>query len=75
VSYKLEQRHGFSKHNPEGVAFAAAQLAAGAAAARDMIVDAWRASADMGVGHPMVSVRDIESGNGITPTRALFGAD
>ena len=32
---------------------------------RDMIVDAWRASADMGVGYPMISVRDIEAGRHI----------
>jgi hypothetical protein len=72
--YELDQRHGFSKHNPEGVAFATARLAAGASVARDMIVDTWRASAEMGVGYPMVSVHDLESGR-VTPTRALFGAD
>ncbi len=72
--YEIEHRNGFSKHNPEGVAFTTARLAAGASVLRDMIVDAWRASADMGVGYPMVRVRDIESGK-IAPTRALFGAD
>lgn len=72
--YEIEQRHGFSKHNPEGVAFATARLAAGASVARDMIVDAWRASASASVGYPMVSVHDIESGS-VPPTRALFGAD
>jgi hypothetical protein len=72
--YEMEQRLGFSKNNPEGVAFTTARLAAGASVLRDMIVDAWRASANVGVGYPMVSVRDIESGK-IAPTRALFGAD
>jgi hypothetical protein len=72
--YELEKSHGFTKQNPRGVAFATTRLAAGASAARDMIVDAWRASADMGVGYPTVSVSDIESGK-VTPTRALFGAD
>jgi hypothetical protein len=52
----------------------AARLALGATDVWDMIVNAWRASADVGVGYPMVSVRDIESGK-IAPTRALFGAD
>ena len=45
-----------------------------AAAARDMIVDAWRASVGMGVGYPMISVRDIESGKRIL-TRDDFGRD
>ncbi len=72
--YKLEKQHSFSKHNPDGVAFVAARLAIAATDVRDMTVDAWRASADMGVGYPMVSVRDIESGK-IAPTRAMFGAD
>jgi hypothetical protein len=72
--YELEKWHGFAKQNPRGVAFATARLAAGASVARDMIVDAWRASADMGVGYPMVSVHDIESGK-VTPSRVLFGAD
>ena len=49
-------------HDSEGLAFATARLAAGASVARDMIVDAWRASANVGVGYPMVSVRDIEGG-------------
>jgi hypothetical protein len=72
--YELEQRKGFAAHNAEGIAFAKVRLAAGASVARDMIVDAWRASANVGVGYPMVSVRDIESGK-IAPTRVLFGAD
>jgi lactate dehydrogenase-like 2-hydroxyacid dehydrogenase len=72
--YELEQRKGFAAHNAEGIAFATAQLAAGASVARDMNVDAWRASANVGVGYPMVNVRDIESGK-ITLTRVMFGAD
>ncbi len=63
--YELEKSGAFGDDNPAGVAFAAARLAAGAAAARDMIVDAWRASVTMGVGFPMVSVADIESGRHI----------
>jgi hypothetical protein len=42
--------------------------------ARDMILDAWLASAEAPVGYPMVNVRDIESGK-VRATRELFGAD
>ena len=45
-----------------------------AQAVRDLIVDAWLASADAPVGYPMVNVRDIESGK-VRATRELFGAD
>jgi hypothetical protein len=41
---------------------------------RDLILDAWLASANAPVGYPMVNVRDIESGK-IRATRELFGAD
>jgi hypothetical protein len=57
-----------------GMAFTTARLAAGATAARNMIVDAWLDSTNTRVGHPMASVRDIESGK-ITATRELFGVD
>jgi len=39
-----------------------------------MIVDAWQESAQTPIGHPMVNVRDIESGK-VRVTRDLFGAD
>jgi hypothetical protein len=72
--YELEQRKGFAAHNAEGIAFATARLAAGASVLRDMIVDARQVSASVGVGYPIVTVRDIESGQ-VASTRALFGAD
>ncbi len=72
--YELEKAGAFKDGNTAGIAFATARLAAGAAAARDMIVDAWRASAGMGVGYPMISVRDVESGKHIL-TRDDFGRD
>lgn len=72
--YELEKAGAFTNGDQEGTAFAAARLAAGAAAARDMIVDAWRASVGMGVGYPMIAVRDIESGRRIL-TRDDFGRD
>jgi len=41
---------------------------------RDMIVEAWLASADTPVGYPMVNMRDIASGK-VKVTRDLFGSD
>jgi hypothetical protein len=72
--YELEQKGAFANPSEAGVAFATARLAAGAATLRDMIVDAWRASADIGVGYPMILVRDIEAGKRIL-TRDDFGRD
>ena len=72
--YELEKAGAFTDGNASGIAFAVSRLAAGAAATRDMIIDAWRASADMGVGYPMISVRDIESGKRVL-TRDDFGRD
>jgi hypothetical protein len=72
--YQLEKEGAFKKGNPQGIAFATARLAAGAAALRNMIVDAWNDSAQAPVGYPMVNVRDIENGK-VRVTRDLFGAD
>lgn len=72
--YSLEKDGGFKRGEERGIVFATARLAAGAQAARDLIVDAWLDSATTPVGYPMVNVRDIESGK-VRPTRELFGAD
>ena len=53
---------------------ATARLAAGAAATRDMIVDAWLDSASTPIGYPMVNVRDIESGK-VRGNAELFETD
>jgi len=72
--YELELKGAFADGDEAGIAFVNARLASSAAALRDMIVDAWHASADMGVGYPMISVRDIEAGRRIL-TRDDFGRD
>lgn len=72
--YDLDKHGAFAAGNRRGIAFATARLGAGAQATRDMIVDAWRASADTPVGYPMVNVRDILDGK-VRATRVLFGAD
>ncbi len=59
---------------PAELAVVTRQLAAGIAELRDEIVDAWRQSADISVGYPLVRVSDIEAGAvRVTPT--TFGAD
>ena len=72
--YALEKEGGLERGDRRGIAFADERLAAGATAVRDMIVDAWLASADAPVGYPMVNVRDIESGK-TRATRELFKPD
>jgi hypothetical protein len=73
--YELERAGGFREGDPRGVRFAVQRLAAGAAELRDMLVDAWRSSADVLVGHPEVSVRELEAGT-VPPRRgALAGED
>jgi hypothetical protein len=72
--YALERDGGLQQGDRRGIVFATTRLAAGASAVRDMIVDAWRQSADTPVGYPMVNLRDIESGK-VRVTRDLFGKD
>ena len=72
--YALEQKGAFTDGNTAGIAFATARLAQSASVLRDMVVDAWRASEDMGVGYPAIAVRDIEAGRRIL-TRDDFGRD
>ena len=72
--YELDLKGAFADGNEAGSAFATARLADSASVLRDMIVDAWRASADTEVGYPMISVRDIEAGRHIL-NRDDFGRD
>jgi hypothetical protein len=72
--YEIEKRGGFKIGDQRGIWFATGRLATGAQFIRDMIADAWLASATGMVGYPMVNVRDIESGK-VRATRELMGAD
>ena len=72
--YRLATRGAFASADPEGIAFATARLAAGVAELRDMVVDAWHASATAVVGFPLIKVEDIESGK-VTLTRTSFASD
>jgi hypothetical protein len=62
--YELEKHGDFANGTPAAVDFVDARLADGAAELRDLIVDAWDASATVKVGYP----------NGITPAEAEGGS-
>ena len=72
--YELEKQGAFNGDAKAGIAFTNSRLASGASAVRDMVVDAWRASATTGVGYPMIPVSDIETGKHILE-RDDFGRD
>lgn len=72
--YALEKAGGLAAGDRRGIDFAAGRLAAGAAELRDLIVEAWRASADAEVGWKPVKVSDVEAGR-VDPYEALWGVD
>ena len=63
--YELDKKGAFEAAKPEAVALVTAQLAVGAGAVRDMVIDAWKMSGELRVGAPTVSMRDILSGKHI----------
>ena len=72
--YALEKAGGFKGGDARGRAYAAERLAAGASTLRDMVVDAWKASATMNVGYPQILPADVEAGK-VDPYDPLFGED
>lgn len=72
--YELEKSGGLAAGDPRGPAFATRQLAVGASELRDMIVEAWRASATRSVGWRPVPVQDVVSGK-TNPFPNLYGID
>ncbi|GAO37414.1 S1/P1 Nuclease [Sulfuricella sp. T08] len=71
---ELAKTGSFDENPLAGKDFAAERLAAAVSELRDMIVSAWRTSADSTVGYPPIPVRDIESGK-INPIREMQGLD
>jgi len=69
--YELEKAAAFEQGSPEAKRFVISRLAAGASALRNLVVDAWRASATDSVGYPAISVADVESEK-LVPTRAML---
>ena len=72
--YELYKAGAFVGGDDRGRAFIAERLAAGASELRDEVVDAWRASADVGVGWPAIKVGEVEAGK-LDPFDALYGGD
>ena len=70
--YRLEAAGAIDARSPAATSLVLDRLAAGAAQMRNLIVEAWLASADVKVGYPGIPVRDFESGT-IVPTRANVG--
>lgn len=60
--YRLEKQVGLTKRTPEMDAFVTKELARGGAELRDMIIDAWKKSAELGVAYPEVKVKDVLDG-------------
>jgi len=76
-TYQAAQISGndnYQTAQPAEVTVVTTQLAAAVAELRDEIVDAWRQSASITVGFPLVKVSDIEAGI-VRVTPATFGAD
>ncbi|MDP1632950.1 MAG: S1/P1 Nuclease [Caulobacter sp.] len=72
--YRMWGEGAFRPGQTAGADFAAERVGAGASELRDVIVQAWRASASAKVGWPEVSVADVESGK-VDPYESLIGAD
>lgn len=73
--YQLEKAGALVATDPRGKAFVQTRIAAGATALRDLVVDAWSASAKGTIGYrPEISVADVESGKA-DPWLDLYGKD
>jgi hypothetical protein len=72
--YDMEKAGGMKPGDPRGGAFATARLAEGASELRDLIVEAWRASATTNVGWRPIAVQDVLSGK-VNPYIALSSVD
>jgi hypothetical protein len=72
--YEMEKAGGLKPGDPRGTAFAVERIAAGASELRDVIVEAWRASASRTIGWKPVAVQDVLAGK-VDPYPALYGID
>jgi hypothetical protein len=72
--YRLERDGAFAEGDPRGGVFAVERLGAGAGELRDLIVLAWRESANARVGWPAVAVAEVEAG-AVDPWDAMIGTD
>jgi hypothetical protein len=72
--YQLWDQGGFKGTDPRGHAFVLERLAAGAAELRDLVTDAWTASANATVGYPAVTAKSIEE-SGVAPFETIYGRE
>ena len=72
--YEMEKAGGLAAGDPRGTAFAVERMAVGASELRDVIVEAWRTSANAKIGWKPVAVADVLAGR-IDPYPALYGID
>ena len=72
--YEMEKAGGLKGDHPAGAAFAARRIAAAASELRDLVVDAWNASATSTVGYPPTPVGDIAAGRA-DAYLLLYGSD
>lgn len=72
--YEMEKAGGMAQGDTRGTAMATTQLAIGASELRDVIVEAWRASANVKIGWRPIAVQDVLAGK-VDPYPALYGID
>ena len=72
--YELEKAGGLGPGDPRAAAFARVQLARGVSELRDLIVEAWAASADHAVGWKPVQPSAVVAGT-VDPYLSLYGSD
>ena len=72
--YELDKAGGLAPGDPRGTAMAVERMAAGASELRDVITEAWRASANRTIGWKPVAVQDVLAGR-VDPFPALYGID
>lgn len=72
--YEMEKAGGLKPGDPRGTAFATERMAVGASELRDLIVEAWKASAYAKIGWKPVAVQDVLAGK-TDPYPALYGVD
>lgn len=72
--YEMEKAGGLAPGDPRGTTLATERMAVGASELRDVVVEAWRASAKVKIGWRPVAVQDVLDGK-IDPYPALYGVD
>lgn len=72
--YEMEKAGGLAPGDPRGTALATERMAVGASELRDLIVEAWKASANAKIGWRPVAVQDVVAGK-VDPYPALYGVD